>query len=534
MARPLATGWEPRSREGPVTTAVKSTVGFLVGARHGLATAGVRPSPIPLLAAIICGCATPSSPARPDTPHTLSIGYAGQGGQLELLQQLTTERLLRSTLDGRHEPQLAERWSVDQDGLVVTLTLRQGVRFHDGVELSANIVKTALDGARSDANQVQAFPLLANIQSVDVAGEQLRLHLKRPSLLLLDDLGIRIQRGTSAQPVGTGPFALESVSEGSMTLVANPTYHQGRPAMDVVTVTGFPTVRTAWAAMMRGEIDFLFEVPVQAREFVEAESRVELFRTERPYAYMIGFNLQNQQLRDTRVRQALNHAVDRRAIIERALRGEGFPASGVWASHWAYNGVEKLYRHDPALADQMLTRAGYPPVGVSPTADVMPARLRFTCLIPSDPVPYEPMALLIQRQLYDIGVDMRVEAVGPRELQARVTSGDYDALLVQQNIGRGLSRPYVFWHSSQPSAPFGYTAADVALDALRHAVTPEDVSQAASAFQSVLYNDPPAIFIATPRQARAVHRQVTVSAAPGQDLMDTVWRWRRAEVVVTQ
>ena len=163
----------------------------------------------------------------------------------------------------------------------------------------------------------------------------------------------------------------------------------------------------------------------------------------------------------------------------------------------------------------------------------MPARLRFTCLVPSDPVPYEPVALLIQRQLYDIGVDMQVEVVGARDLQNRLGEGTYDAALVPQNIGRGLSRPFVFWHSSQPNAVFGYTAADDALEALRRAATAEQLSEAASAFQSVLYEDPPAIFLATPRQARAVHKGFDVTAAPGQDVMETVWRWQPTELSLT-
>lgn len=513
---------------GPVTILVRAAVHFLASAPRGLVAAGVSPSPYVLILAVaLAGCTSPSSAPRPTLPHRLSIGYAGPDGRSELLLQLTTERLLRSTLDGRHEPQLAEHWAVDEDGLVVTLRLREGVRFHDGVELTAEIVKEALDAALADTSRVQAFPALANIEHVEIAGDRLQLHLERPSALLLDDLGIRIQRGTATHPIGTGPFALDRESEGSMTLVANRTYHRGRPSMDVVTVTAFPTVRTAWAAMMRGEIDFLFEVPIQAREFVAAESRIALFRTERPYAYMIRFNLRHPQLGQTQVRRALNHAVDRQAIIATALRGDGYPASGVWASHWAYRGVERLYRYDPALADRMLSDAGYPPTAAETGADDrMPARLRFRCLVPPDPIPYEATALLVQRQLYDVGVDMEVETVGSQELQRRLAEGTYDAALLPQNIGRSLSRPYVFWHSSQPNAVLGYTAADSALEALRRAVTPDEVSEAASAFQAILYEDPPAIFIATPRQARAVHRRFNVTPAAGQDLMETVWRWQ--------
>ena len=491
----------------------------------------MRPSLVLCCTAVICsGCTIPRTASEPDVPQTLSIGYAGAGGQSELLLKLTTESLLQTTSEGLHEPQLAESWSVSDDGLSVTLTLRGNVRFHDGVELSADVVKQALDAARTDLGQLQAHPSLGDIRAIEIVDDRLRIELKQPSALLLDDLGIRIQRGTGERPIGTGPFSLESETAGSMTLVANPSYYQGRPSMDVVTVTAFPTVRTAWAAMMRGEIDFLFDVPVGAREFVEAESSIELFTTERPYAYMVGFNVRGSPFSNTRVRQALNHAVDRRIVIDRALRGDGRAASGIWPSHWAYSGVERVYRYDPTLADQLLTQAGYPPPshGAPNPPEKMPARLRFTCLVLADASPDEQIALLVQRQLYDIDVDMQVEALDARAIRERVTAGAFDAVLVPQNLARTISRLYPYWHSSQPAALFGYTAGDGALDALRHAVTRDALADAAASFQSVLYDDPPAIFIAVPQRARAVHRRFDVGATEG-DVMETVWRWKRSD-----
>ena len=139
----------------------------------------------------------------------------------------------------------------------------------------------------------------------------------------------------------------------------------------------------------------------------------------------------------------------------------------------------------------------------------------------------ERIALLVQRQLYDIGVEMQIEALSIQELTARVTSRAYDAALVPQNLSRTLSRLYVFWHSSQALALFGYTAADAVLSDLRYAATDDEVTRAASAFQTILYDDPPAIFLAVPRRARAVSRRFDVPAVPGEDVTETVWRWRR-------
>ena len=285
--------------------------------------------------ALLSSCTGRRTPSAPVSSGSLFIGYASPSGQNELLLQLTTEGLLQTRPDGRHEPRLAASWSMESQGRVITIRLRQGVTFHDGTLLDAGGVKNFLDGARTDRRQLRDHPGLSDIETIEaLSPDLLRIHLRQPTPFLLDDLAIRIERRVDGRLIGTGPFALQDQSEGSLTLAANPTYHGGHPLIDQVTVKTYPTVRTAWAAMMRGEIDFLFDVPVEAREFVEAESSVDLFMTERPYAHALVFNVQGDVVGSTQVRRALNYAVDRQFVIEHALRGDGRPASGIWPSHW--------------------------------------------------------------------------------------------------------------------------------------------------------------------------------------------------------
>ena len=142
------------------------------------------------------------------------------------------------------------------------------------------------------------------------------------------------------------------------TLRANPHYHQGRAEIDTVRIKTYSTLRTAWAAMMRSEIDFLFNVPIEAREFVEADSNVRVFSSDTPYAYALVFNTRRPPLDDRRVRVALSYAVDREAIVERTFRGHSSVASGIWPSHWVYDGVELTYDYDPREAVRQLSGIG--------------------------------------------------------------------------------------------------------------------------------------------------------------------------------
>ena len=469
----------------------------------------------------------------PSDPVVLSVGVAGSpAGIRVVVAALTTENLTRSGPDGRHLPRLATTWTHNERTL--RMQLRSDVTFHDGTPLTAEIVKQRLDAARFDARELPGLPMLRDIDTITVeAPDTLSVHLSRTSALVLDDLANISMRLESDDPgwIGTGPFALEEFGPELTRLTANPSYHGGRPLIDVVEIRNFPTTRNAWAAMMRGEIDFLFDVPEETREFVEAESSVRLFNSDRPYAYAVIFNADIPAFRDARVRIALNHAVDRGAVIERGLRGYGRPSSGIWGPHWLY-GADRVYRADPRLANQLLNETGYPmPATESTDRHQMPSRLRFSCLVPEG-APLERIALMVQKQLYDIGVDMALEPVSILELQSRLASGDYEAALAPPNTGRALSRLFAYWDPESTGSdgvlgPSSYPHLGPVFAGLREALSEDERKQAAGELQRVFYDDPPAIFLATRQAGRAVSRRFEVPDDEG-DILETLWRWRPA------
>jgi ABC-type transport system substrate-binding protein len=407
--------------------------------------------------------------------------------------------------------------------------LRQGVRFHDGTELTAELVRASLDASRNDPRQLARYPTLGEIERIDVSGTRVvSIQQRHPSLLLPDE-GVRITRlDSEARRIGTGPFVIEEQGSDVTVLRAHAAYYRGRPEIDLIRITTYPTVRTAWAAMMRAEIDLLYQVPLKARDFVAGESRVEVFPFDAPYAYALVFNTTRPVFRSPGVRVALNHAVDRAALIERTLRGYSSVASGIWARHWAYGGTDLVYAHDPQLADRMLFENGFPrPERDTSREGDLPSRLRFVCLVPTELEPLERIALDVQKQLYDIGVDMRLEGVAYTEFNERVAGGDYDSALLWWHTGRALPRLH-FWHSSQRPGAAASGGTDEALDLLRYAGSADALLHAASRLQRSLYEDPPAIFLATRQGARAVRRRFEVPKGTDRDIFPTIWQWRPA------
>ena len=517
-----------------------------MGHRSGV-TAGVRgaggsplrlsPRPTPCIAALAVALATACGPGdRPeDAELVLSVGYAAAAdagvatGVDQLIDQLTREGLVRAGPDGHVEPMLADSWRVDPSGTIITVNLRQDASFHDGSPMTAEDVKASLDRLRGSPGRVALNPVLGDIESIEPAGDHgVVIHLARPAAqLVLFELGVRIEKDGAA----TGPFFVESASENETTLRANPYYHQGRSEIDMVRIITYPTLRTAWAAMMRSEIDFLFNVPVEAREFVEADSSVRVFSRATPYAYALMFNTRRPPFDDQRVRVALSQAVDREAIIDGTFRGHGSVASGIWPSHWVYNGVELTYDYDPGAADRQLSEIGlqHPVSADRGSTEEFLSRLRFEVLVGIDQPRLELIALLVQRQLRQIGVEMEIDAKPFAEVAANINGDSWDAVLLALNTARNLVRLYTYWHSSQrQNAVSGFTGADDALESLRSSMTETDAMASASEFQRILFDGAPAVFLAGLEETRALSRRFEVPDAPGRDVMETLWQWRVA------
>ncbi|HEV3485856.1 MAG TPA: hypothetical protein VG106_10635, partial [Vicinamibacterales bacterium] len=158
----------------------------------------------------------------------------------------------------------------------------------------------------------------------------------------------------------------------------------------------------------------------------------------------------------------------------------------------------------------------------------MPSRLQFSCLILDDPR-WEQTALLLQKQLFDIGVDMQVEARPFIEYVERLSEGKFETILGDYTSARSLAWVYYGWHSSHPirfAPKTGYTAADAVLDRLRRATTDQEMRAYVGELQRTFFDDPPAIFIAWSYSSRAVSTTFSVPHEQNADILGNIWQWQ--------
>jgi peptide/nickel transport system substrate-binding protein len=489
------------------------------------------------------GCSSRADIGAGGGTAVLSIGAAAPAGSQDpgiavLADLLQYEALVVTGNDGRTLPNLAEQWTRSPDGLSWTFELRKGTRFHDGAEVTAERVTELLKEAVRNPQTVAAAPSFQQVASVSQSGPSaFKITLTRPSALLLSDLasgGVNITHGSGASSAGTGPFIVESRDDKRITMRRFEGFREGNPAIQRIELNAFPTVRNAWTALMRGEIDFLYEVGPDAADFVSGESSVQTFTFLRSYIVTLGFNLNHPVLRSKEVRRALNRAIDRDAIVRAGFRGRGRPAQDpVWPQHWASNNATPRYSHNPEAAGLGFSNAGYKVSRGS--RDRVPSRFTFRCVVYQ---PLERIALMVQKQLYEVGVDMEIELANNVDLGRRLGTGNYDAYLYWLVTARSLTWPYLFWHSPEPGRPVflqtGYSAADEALERIRYAPNDEEFRNAVAAFQQVMHDDPPAVFLAWEERMRAVsHKFEVTGLEPGRDVIASLWRWRLADQATT-
>jgi peptide/nickel transport system substrate-binding protein len=456
--------------------------------------------------------------ASPPTALRLGISQVSATnpgtGLRQLTSLLTQESLARAIDDGRVQPSLAEGWTSQPDGRSLVVKLRPKITFHDGSPLDAEAVAKILP----DSLKGFMGSFFSDVEKIRATGtDTVEITFRRPSPFLLETLESPIQR-PGTPPIGTGPYI---GAPGSMTAFsANSGYYLGKPAIDHIDVTTYPTVRAAWAEMLRDRIDMLWEVGPDAVDSMTSSSSVAMFTYTRRYQFALAFNPSARAVRSKDVRSGLNAAIDRERLVKSALNGHGTASVGmIWPQHWALQSNRPKPAFDPKAATEALNRARAKPND----------RIHFTCLISPDALT-ERVALEVKRQLEGAGVDMSVEELTQEQLLERLDKQDYEATLIEFISGPTLFRPYLVWHSGATFnwGHFGGPNIDKALDAVRFSGSDTDYRAAVASLNQIFADDPPAVFLAWQERARAVSRRFSVPSEPGRDILGTLRLWKPA------
>lgn len=353
------------------------------------------------------------------------------------------ERLIKYDVEtGEYVPELAKSWDLSDDGTVYTFNLQEDVKWHDGSDFTANDVKYTIE--RGIELGTGNYPGVDYVEVVDDLTA--KVHLLAPDSVFMDkqwtgDCCV-LKEGSGDQlgqhPIGTGPFKFVEWSSGDYIVIEeNDDYWGETSGTEKITFKIIPEASIRLISLQSGDVDI---APIDATgiDQAKADENIELLETPSITIIYLAFNTANENFTNKLVRQAIGYAIDKEAIVEAQLEGEGSILKSVvgFGKMGFYDEFEG-YDYDPEKAKELLAEAGY--------ADGFDTELSIR--------DNEIAAQLIQANLADVGINVSIDKMDPATMSEQMQKGNYEMSLQYRSGGSADS--YLSFYHSKDFGPGG-------------------------------------------------------------------------------
>ncbi|MED4586538.1 ABC transporter substrate-binding protein [Brevibacillus choshinensis] len=450
-----------------------------------------------------------AAPVEPDTLDPQKTTW------LDNTNSQPYDSILTRDLQGKLAPHLAESWQVSEDGKVWTLVMRKDVKFQSGAPMTAESVKASIERfATISPNKDLAGPI-DKIEATDA--QTVKVYFKEPfapfanmlvgTFLSPFDPERLKEKGEQfgEAPLATGPFMNPEVKRGaSVTYVKNPDYkwalpfadNQGAAHVDKLVFRFLKDDDTRILEFKKGTVNILQEVPSTYVEELKAIPGTKIETSMEQGMKYLGFNNQKEIFKDVRIKQAIAMAVDREPIVQYALSGFAKPIYGPLPptipgySEKIENMAKEMYGHNVDKAKQLLAEAGYTDSNGDGIVDKGGKPLSFELLLSDDPA-LQRVAQILQSQLKEIGVDIKIAVTDIATVKDRATKGNHELFLLYF----GLNDPDILYLLMQTKnskrVHYSNPKVDELLAKGRTTMKEEDRMKVYEEAEELLVKDPP-------------------------------------------
>lgn len=318
-------------------------------------------------------------------------------------------------------PDLATDWEVSEDGMQITFYLRDDAKWHDGEAVTSEDVKYTFDTIKENPTYYMSSRLQI-VDSIETPDDYtVVFNMNQADVSFIADLGWYgtfvlpehifnngqpwEENPATMEPIGSGPFKFSEFKQGeSITLVANPDYHEGAPKIDKLIFSIIPDDATAVQALINGQIDVLESVPAANVDELLANENIRMELNEYPSPMRIIFNLNDELLSDVNVRRAIATAIDKEEISQKIYNGIQKPEYNMYPSliEWATNSEDTSPKFNIDEAIQILEDAGY-------TKDADGYYIRGLTIDVFEAGGYPDAAKLMAASLKEAGIELKVQ-----------------------------------------------------------------------------------------------------------------------------
>ncbi|MDI3416308.1 glutathione ABC transporter substrate-binding protein GsiB [Pantoea sp. V106_11] len=318
---------------------------------------------------------------------------------------------------------LADSYQVSEDGLTYTIKLHSGVKFQDGTDFNAEAVKANLDRASNPDNHLKRYNLfkyIASTEAVDPVTVKITLKqpfsafiniLAHPAAAMISPAALKkYGKEIGFHPVGTGPFEFVTWNQTDFVKVKkwDGYWKKGYPKLDSITWRPVVDNNTRAAMLQTGEANFAFPVPYEQAKLLEKNSKLDVVVSPSIMQRYISLNVTQKPFDNPKVREALEYAINRQALVKVAFAGYATPATGIVPPSIEYAQTYPPIPYDPAKAKALLKEAGYP------------NGFETTLWSSHNHSTAQKVLQFVQQQLAQVGVKVKVTAMDAGQRAAEV------------------------------------------------------------------------------------------------------------------
>jgi glutathione transport system substrate-binding protein len=346
-------------------------------------------------------------------------------------------------------PVLAESYEAAKDGLSYTVKLKKGIKFHDGTDFNAEAVKINFDRVTNPDNKLKRFNLYKNIaktEAVDPYTVKFTMKepfspfintLAHPSAVVISPAALEKfgNKGIAQNPVGTGPFKFVEWKPTDYLKVAkfDGYWKKGYPKVDSITWRPVVDNNTRAAVMQTGEAHFTYPLPFEQAEALKGKANLEVQASPSIVHRFLSMNMTQKPFDNQKVREAINYAINRQALVKVAFSGYAIPAEGIVPQGVEYATKLGPWAYDPNKARTLLKEAGYP------------NGFESTLWSAYNDTTSQKAIQFIQQQLAQVGIKVQLQALEAGQRVEKVES-------VQEASQAGVRMYYLGWSSSTGEA----------------------------------------------------------------------------------
>jgi peptide/nickel transport system substrate-binding protein len=464
-------------------------------------------------------------------PNNLIAMIAGDSASSAIASQLFNS-LIKYDENLNFEADLANNWKISKDSKVITFNLKKDAQWADGMPITCEDVlftwkKVTHPDTRtpygSDYQLVSQASCKGDYQFIATYDKPYApaletwasLHILPKHLLQNEDIN---DTYFSLKPVGSNFYQLDSWVNGQqIKLKINKNSIHGKPFIDEKISRIIPDLSSQFMELIANNIDLMSINPIQySRVFPnrpELNQKINLYKEMgNGYTYF-GFNLNKKPFNDMRIRKAISYAINKQEIINGVLLGLGEEITSPYkpGTQWENKNIEKI-NFDPQKAKKILKDAGYS-LDKNGFFEKNGEKLSFEILTNQNKQ-REMTAVLIQRRLQDIGIDVSIRVIEWASFVNRfIKTGEFEAVVLGWSLSLDPDQ-YNIWHSSQQGPGqfnfISYTNArvDELLEKGRETLDDNERKIIYDEFSAIIYEEQPIIYLYAGYGLSAIHKRI--------------------------